>query len=115
MGGGDDGCSGNGASWWSDRSRTSSPTGGLRRVFVRGHANVFSRLLIHVSGFNLGLLMRHLTGGGTLGSLQGRVLAHHFAPFGAKKGRLIGWNRLWKRFWASIRLDLRFWASRTHQ
>ena len=90
-------------------------TGGLRRIFVRGHANVRKRLLIHVCGFNLGLLMRHLTGVGTPRSLQGRVLAHHFAPFGAKKDRLIAWNRLWKRFWASIRLDLRFWASRTHQ
>ena len=90
-------------------------TGGLRRIFVRGHANVRKRLLIHVCGFNLGLLMRHLTGVGTPRSLQGRVLAHHFAPFGAKKGRLISWNRLWKRFWASIRLDLRFWASRTNQ
>ena len=89
--------------------------GGLRRIFVRGHANMRKRFLTHVSGFNLGLLMRHLTGVGTPRSLQGRVLAHHFAPFGAKKGRLIGWNRLWKRFWASIRLDLRFWASRSHQ
>ena len=90
-------------------------TGGLRRLFVRGHANVRKRLLIHVCGFNLGLLLRHLTGVGTPRSLQGRVRAHHFAPFGAKKGRLIGWNRLWKRFWASIGRDLRYWASRTHQ
>ncbi len=90
-------------------------TGGLHRIFVRGHANVRKRLLIHMCGFNLGLLMRHLTGVGTPRSPQGRVLARHFAPFGAKKGRLIGWNRLWKRFWASIRLDLRFWASRTNQ
>ena len=89
-------------------------TGGLRRIFVRGHANVRKRLLIHVCGFNLGLLVRHLTGVGTPRSLQGRVQAHHFAPIGAKKGRWIGWNRLWKRFWASIRLDLRYWASRTH-
>ena len=61
-------------------------TGGLRRIFVRGHANVRKRLLIHVGGFNLGLLMRHLTGVGTPRSLQDPVLAHHFAPFGAKKG-----------------------------
>ena len=58
--GGDDGCSGSGARWWSGRSRTSSPREGLRRIFVRGHANVRKRLLIHVCGFNLGLLMRHL-------------------------------------------------------
>ena len=48
-------------------------TGGLRRIFVRGHANVRKRLLIHVCGFNLGLLMRHLTGVGTPRSLQSRA------------------------------------------
>ena len=69
-------------------------TGGLRRIFIRDHANVRKRLLIHVCGINLGLLMRHLTGVGTSRSLQGRVRAHHSAPFGAKKGRWIGWNRL---------------------
>ena len=37
-------------------------TGGLRRIFIRGHPNVRQRLLAHVCGFNLALLMRHLTG-----------------------------------------------------
>src|SRR4029453_10209724 len=32
--------------------------GGMRRVFLRGHTNIRKRLLIHVGGFNLGLLMR---------------------------------------------------------
>ena len=90
-------------------------TGGLRRIFVRGHANVRKRLLIHVSGFNLGLLMRRLTGIGTPRSLQGRVLARLFSLFGAKTGRWIGWNRLWEPFWASIGLDPLFGASRNHQ
>ena len=49
--------------------------GGLRRIFVRGHANVRKRLLIHVCGFNLGLLMRRLTAIGTPRSLQSCVLA----------------------------------------
>ena len=49
-------------------------TGGLRRIFVRGHPNVRKRLLVQVCGFNLGLL-RHLTGTGTPRSLQGRALA----------------------------------------
>ena len=73
-------------------------TGGLRRIFVRGHANVRKRLLIHVCGFNLGLLMRQLTGVGTPRSLLGRVLTGLFAPFGAHMDHRIGWNRLWARF-----------------
>ena len=90
-------------------------TGGLRRIFVRGHANVRKRLLIHVCGFNLGLLMRRLTGIGTPRSLQGRVLARLFSLFGAKMGRWLGWNRFWERFWAPIAPDSLFGARRTHQ
>ena len=77
-------------------------TGGLRRIFVRGHANVRKRLLIHVCGFHLGLLMLHLTGVGTPRSLQDRVLARLFTLFGPKTGRWIGWNRLRERFWAPV-------------
>ena len=40
-------------------------TGGMRRVHLRGHSNILKRLLVHVCGFNLGLLMRQLTGVGT--------------------------------------------------
>ena len=47
-------------------------TGGMRRVHLRGHPNILKRLLVHVCGFNLGLLMRQLTGVGTPRSLQGR-------------------------------------------
>ena len=43
-------------------------TGGMRRVHLRGHPNILKRLLIHVGGFNLGLLMRQLTGVGTPGA-----------------------------------------------
>ena len=50
-------------------------TGRLRRVHLRGHANVLKRLLVHVCGSNLGLLMRELTGVGTPRSLQGRARA----------------------------------------
>jgi transposase len=50
-------------------------TGGLRRVHVRGHENVLKRLLVHASGFNLGLWMRTLFGVGTPRSLQGRAAA----------------------------------------
>ena len=58
-------------------------TGGLRRIFVRGHANGRKRLLIPVCGFNLGLLLRHLTGVGTPRSLPGRGRARLFTLLGA--------------------------------
>ena len=48
-------------------------TGRLRRVHLRGHANVLKRLLVHVCGSHLGLLMRELTGVGMPRSLQGRA------------------------------------------
>ena len=37
----------------------------MRRTWLRGRENVQKRYLIHVCGFNLGLLMRALTGAGT--------------------------------------------------
>ena len=45
----------------------------MRRVHLRGHANILKRLLIHTGAFNLGLLMRQLIGVGTPRGLQGRV------------------------------------------
>jgi transposase len=48
-------------------------TGGMRRVHLRGHANIRKRVLIHASGFNLGLLMRQPIGVGTPRRLQGRL------------------------------------------
>jgi transposase len=50
-------------------------TGGMRRVYLRGHTNIRKRLLIHAGGFNLGLLMRQLIGVGTPRGLQGRLIA----------------------------------------
>ena len=50
-------------------------TGRLRRVHLRHHPNILKRVLVHVCGFNLGLLMRQLTGVGTPRSLQGRAAA----------------------------------------
>jgi transposase len=50
-------------------------TGGMRRVYLRGHTNIRKRLLIHTAGFNLGLLMRQLIGVGTPRGLQGRRIA----------------------------------------
>jgi len=48
-------------------------TGGLRRTHLRGHTNILKRLLVHIGGFNLGLLMRTLVGVGTPRGLQGRL------------------------------------------
>jgi transposase len=39
--------------------------GGMRRTWLRGRENVHKRYLIHVAGFNLGILMRALFGCGT--------------------------------------------------
>jgi transposase len=47
----------------------------MRRTHLRGHRNILKRLLVHVSGYNLGLLMRTMFGIGTPRGLQGRVAA----------------------------------------
>jgi transposase len=49
-------------------------TGAMRRTHLRHHDNIAKRLLVHVGGFNLGLVMRKLTGIGKPRRLQG-----HFA------------------------------------
>src|SRR6202162_1170580 len=46
-------------------------TGGMRRTHLRGHTNILKRILVHVSGFNLGLIMRQMIGVGTPRGLQG--------------------------------------------
>jgi transposase len=46
-------------------------TGALRRTHLRRHDNISKRLLVHVGGFNLGLLMRKLTGYGKPRCRQG--------------------------------------------
>jgi hypothetical protein len=50
-------------------------TGGMRRTHLRGHTNILKRLLIHAGGFNLGLVMRSVTGCGTPRGRQRRVAA----------------------------------------
>ena len=39
--------------------------GGMRRAWLRGRENLHKRYLVHVAGYNLGLIMRLLTGAGT--------------------------------------------------
>jgi len=47
--------------------------GGMRRAWLRGRKNVHKRYLIHVAGYNLGLIMRLLTGAGTPRRFRARV------------------------------------------
>lgn len=71
-------------------------TGGHRRTQLRGHPNILKRLLVHVAGFNLGLLMRRLFGMGTPRGLQGGsggVLPAVLEP----SGRLLGPVRAFRR------------------
>src|ERR1035437_7402243 len=49
-------------------------TGGMRRVYLKGKDNIHKRLLVHVGGFNLSLVMRKLTGKGTPRGFQGLLL-----------------------------------------
>jgi transposase len=45
-------------------------TGGMRRVHLRGRDNILKRLLIHVGGYNLSLVLRATIGKGTPRGLQ---------------------------------------------
>ena len=45
-------------------------TGGMRRTHLKGHRKILKRLLIHVCGFNLGLMMRQIFGKGKPRGLQ---------------------------------------------
>jgi transposase len=47
--------------------------GGMRRTWLRGREKVQKRYLIHVAGYNLGLILRLLTGAGTPRELAARA------------------------------------------
>jgi transposase len=53
--------------------------GGMRRAWLRGRENLHKRYLVHVAGYNLGLVMRLLVGAGTpreyLARASARLLA----------------------------------------
>ena len=40
-------------------------SGGMRRTYLRGNENIEKRYIVHIAGFNLGLLMRSVFGFGT--------------------------------------------------
>jgi transposase len=60
-------------------------TGGMRRVHLRGHENILKRLLIHVGGFNLSLVLRLMIGKGTPRGLQDLAMFHLKAILGLLK------------------------------
>lgn len=45
--------------------------GGMRRTHLRSHSNIMKRLLVHIAGFNLSILLRHVLGAGTPRQLAG--------------------------------------------
>ncbi len=45
-------------------------TDGMRRLYLRGRANIRKRLLVHACGFNLGVLITSVNGAGTPCTLQ---------------------------------------------
>ena len=52
--------------------------GGMRRAWLRGRENIHKRYLVHVAGFNLGILMRALFGYGTPREAASTRSAHLF-------------------------------------
>lgn len=83
--------------------------GGMRRVWLKGRVKIAKRYLIHTAAFNLGLLMRKLTGSGTprgwvdaaraaalacagwlrTVSCRGGLWNRLLAPFGGQTARLV--------------------------
>lgn len=49
--------------------------GGMRRTWLRGRDNIHKRYPIHIAGYNLRLIMRPLTGAGTLREFQAKLSA----------------------------------------
>jgi transposase len=48
----------------------------MRRAWLRGRENIHKRYLVHVAGYNLGLIMRLLTGTGTPREFAAGISAH---------------------------------------
>jgi transposase len=73
-------------------------TGGMRRTHLRTHGKILKRLLVHVAGFNLALVMRHLFGIGKPRRLQDGLAAAIFALFDPTLRLLEAYRRLLRRF-----------------
>ena len=79
-------------------------TGGMRRVWVRGHDNVRKRVLIQAAACNIGLLLRQQSGVGTARSLQGRADSSIFRLIGRLIDRWWRLRRLWGFKWTPTAL-----------
>jgi transposase len=73
-------------------------TGGMRRTHLKGHENILKRLLIHVSGFNLSLVLRKALGLGTARGMQD--LAGRLSAALARVGKAI--EALIARLWRVV-------------
>ena len=63
--------------------------GGMRRAWLRGRENLHKRYLVHVAGYNLGLVMRLLVGAGTPREFRARASARLLALTTADGAALI--------------------------
>ncbi|HET7659524.1 MAG TPA: transposase [Oryzihumus sp.] len=62
---------------WVERSfALTLDRGGMRRAWLRGREDLQRRYLVHVAGYNLGLVMRLLIGAGTPREFLARAAAH---------------------------------------
>lgn len=76
--------------------------GGMRRTHLRGHENILKRLLIHVGGFNLGLMMRSLLGRGTPKEFAGAFRRLFWFVFGAPTTAAFKSARSFRSFGATL-------------
>ena len=79
-------------------------TGRMRRVHLRGHANILKRVLLHAGALNLGLLMRQVVGIGTPRSLQGRVVALLRVLWSCIRLPETLWDLIWTMYRPSVSL-----------
>ena len=77
-------------------------TGAMRRTHLRGHHNILKRLLVHVAGFNLGLVMRSLFGVGKPRVLQGLSALFSRLVSAAKQRLAALWTRVFVPFWLAL-------------
>ena len=78
--------------------------GGMRRTHLRGHQNILKRLLIHVGGYNLSLILRQTLGAGTPKELQRLQTGLIFAFFWVHFELEICMKSILFEFYASGRL-----------
>ena len=77
-------------------------TGGMRRTHLKRHDNISKRLLIHVGGFNLGMVMRKLIGVGKPRRLQG-LFSSIFGPIWTRRSVMETMREIFRpRVWISM-------------